>query len=133
MKANRWGRIISFGGSAARQVTLGYSSGAVNTAIVNFTARLAHEVAPFGITANAIHPGGAFTRRRDMAFDRAMQESGRSREEIEREHLAHIPIGRAIQPEDIAFAVLYFASVQASAVTGQVLGVDGGTTPGIYY
>ena len=100
---------------------------------MNLTAKLAHEVAPFGITANAIHPGGAMTQRRGLAFERAMRERGLSREEVEREHLAHIPIGRAIQPEDIAHAVLYFASEQASAVTGQVMSVDGGTTRGIFY
>src|SRR6266571_3761890 len=75
MKANRWGRIVNLGGGASRQLDIGgYSSGAVNTAIVNLTAKLAHEVAPFGITANAIHPGGAMTQRRDLAFERAMRE-----------------------------------------------------------
>ena len=68
-----------------------------------------------------------------LGVERAMRERGLSREEVEREHLAHIPIGRAIQPEDIAYAVLYFASEQASAVTGQVMSVDGGTTRGIFY
>ena len=134
MKANRWGRIINVGGGASRQVDMGgYSSGAVNTAVVNFTAKLAHEVAPFGITANAIHPGDTMTRRRVLAFERDMRERGLSREEFEREHLAHIPIGRRIQPEDIAYAVLCFASEKASAVTGQVISVDGGAARGIFY
>lgn len=134
MKANRWGRIINMGGGAARQADIkGYSSGAVNTAIANFTKKIADEVAPFGITANTIHPGGAMTRRRDISYERTMQERGITREEADREHLSRIPIGRHIQSEDIAYTVLFLASDKASAITGQVLSVDGGTARGHFY
>ena len=83
-------------------------------------------------------PDARVTSPRSDPYVKVAQESKgeevrRLYEEIEREHLAHIPIGRAIQPEDIAHAVLYFASEQASAVTGQVMSVDGGTTRGIFY
>jgi len=50
-----------------------------------------------------------------------------------KEQIKRIPIGRLIEPEDVASAILYFVSAQAAAVTGQVLGVDGGSTRGIYY
>jgi 3-oxoacyl-[acyl-carrier protein] reductase len=134
MKENQWGRIICMGGGASRQVDIkGYSSGAVNTAMANFTKKLSDDVAPFGITANLLHPGGAMTQRRDIAFERAIRERGITREEAAREHLARIPIGRTIQSDDIAYAVLFLVSAHAGAITGQVLSVDGGTARGHYY
>ncbi|MBI2988385.1 MAG: SDR family oxidoreductase [Deltaproteobacteria bacterium] len=134
MKKNRWGRIINLAGGAARQVShTGYSSGAVNSAIANFTKRLADEVASFNITANTIHPGATRTGRREGAYARAMMEKGITLEEAKREISKRVPIGRLIEPEDIACAVLFMASDCASAITGQVLAVDGGATRGIYY
>jgi len=128
MKKTRWGRIVNIGGEAARG-NGGFASGAANSAVVNFTKKLSDELAPFGITVNAIHPGSTRTARREHAAAR----KGISLEELVKEQIKRIPIGRLIEPEEVASAVLYFASTQAAAVTGQVLGVDGGSTRGIYY
>jgi NAD(P)-dependent dehydrogenase (short-subunit alcohol dehydrogenase family) len=132
MKQKRWGRIINIGGEAARGGG-GYSSGAANVAIVNLTKKLSDELAPYGVTVNALHPGGTRTQRRLQAYQRAAAQKGITIEEAEREQIHRIPIGRLIEPEDIGYAVLFLASIKAAAVTGQVLGVDGGSTRGIYY
>jgi len=128
MKQTGWGRIINIGGEAARGGG-GYASGAANSAVVNFTKKLSDEVAKYGITVNAIHPGSTKTQRRE----RAALRRGLPLEELLAEEIKRIPIGRLIEPEDVAFTVLYLVSTKAAAVTGQVLGVDGGSTRGIYY
>jgi NAD(P)-dependent dehydrogenase (short-subunit alcohol dehydrogenase family) len=128
MKEKQWGRIINIGGEAARG-SGGYASGAANSAVVNFSKKLSDEVAGDGITVNAIHPGSTRTQRREHAAAR----KGITLDELVREQIKRIPIGRLIEPDEIAYAVLYLVSVKGAAVTGQVLGVDGGSTRGIYY
>jgi NAD(P)-dependent dehydrogenase (short-subunit alcohol dehydrogenase family) len=128
MKQKRWGRIVNIGGEAARG-SGGYASGAANSAVVNFSKKFSDEVAEYGITVNAIHPGSTRTQRREHAASR----KGITLDDLVREQVKRIPIGRLIEPEEIAYAVLYLVSAKAAAVTGQVLGVDGGSTRGIYY
>lgn len=128
MKQKNWGRIVNIGGEAARG-SGGYASGAANSAVVNFSKKLSDEVAAYGITVNAIHPGTTRTQRREHAAAR----KGMALDELVREQIKRIPIGRLIEPEEIAYTVLYLVSAKAAAVTGQVLGVDGGSTRGIYY
>jgi NAD(P)-dependent dehydrogenase (short-subunit alcohol dehydrogenase family) len=128
MRQKNWGRIVNIGGEAARGGG-GYASGAVNSAVVNFTKKLSDEVAAHAITVNAIHPGSTRTQRREHAASRR----GVTLEELLREQIKRIPIGRLIEPEDVAYTVLYLVSLKAAAITGQVLGVDGGSTRGIYY
>ena len=128
MKQKNWGRIVNIGGEAARG-SGGYASGAANSAVVNFSKKLSDEVAAYGITVNAIHPGTTRTQRREHAAAR----KGVTLDELVREQIKRIPIGRLIEPEEIAYTVLYLVSAKAAAVTGQVLGVDGGSTRGIYY
>lgn len=128
MKQKRWGRIVNIGGEAARG-NGGYASGATNSAVVNFTKKLSDELAEFSITVNAIHPGSTRTQRREHAAAR----KGITLDELVQEQIKRIPIGRLIEPEEIASTVLYFVSTRAAAITGQVLGVDGGSTRGIYY
>jgi NAD(P)-dependent dehydrogenase (short-subunit alcohol dehydrogenase family) len=132
MKANHWGRIVNLAGGAARiSRPMTFSSGAINMAILNLTKHMSHELAPYGITVNSIHPGGARTRRREIAFERDMAARGITREQAEQEHLKRIPIGRHIEPADAAHAALFFISNQAGAVTGQVLSMDGGSMPNV--
>ena len=128
MKQKNWGRIVNIGGEAARG-SGGYASGAANSAVVNFSKKLSDEVAAYGITVNAIHPGTTRTQRREHAAAR----KGVTLDELVREQIKRIPIGRLIEPEEIAYTVLYLVSAKAAAVTGQVLGVDGGSPRGIYY
>jgi len=128
MQQKRWGRIVNIGGEAARG-NGGYASGAVNAAVANFTKKLSDELAEFGVTVNAIHPGSTRTARREHAAAR----KGISLAELVQEQIKRIPIGRLIEPEEIASTALYFVSARAAAITGQVLGVDGGSTRGIYY
>jgi NAD(P)-dependent dehydrogenase (short-subunit alcohol dehydrogenase family) len=128
MQRQNWGRIVNIGGEAARGGG-GYASGAVNSAVVNFSKKLSDEVAQRGITVNTIHPGSINTQRRQDAASRR----GVTLEQLVAEQIKRIPLGRLIEPDEVASCVLYLVSMKAAAITGQVLGVDGGSTRGIYY
>ncbi len=64
--------------------------------------------------------------------ERAAME-GVTPEDIMNRTVTNIPIGRMVEPEDIANLVVFLASNQASAITGQTIGVDGGAGRGVYY
>ena len=61
------------------------------------------------------------------------KQLGVSEDEADKRYAAQFPIGRIVEPSDIAPMVLFLASKQASAITGQSIAVDGGSTPGIFY
>ena len=86
-------------------------------AIVNMTQALAKEWARLGIRVNALAPGIVETR-----FAAAIHEDAALRASVERQ----VPMGRIAMPEEMAGAVVYFASDAASYTTGSCLTVDGG-------
>ena len=95
-------------------------------AVVSLTRSLAIDLAEHGIRANCICPGSTATPMLNRHYERV--EDG---EALRRRNIEAIPLDREGQPSDIARAVLFLASDESSYVTGQVLGVDGGTTAGV--
>jgi 3-oxoacyl-[acyl-carrier protein] reductase len=122
MVQNRWGRIINITSRAGRTLTLGSGAdySATKAALIGFTRVLAEEVASYGITANSIAPGGAIA---SPMVDSMPQDA---RQKI----VDSIPLKRAGRPEDVAAAVGYLVSEDASFVTGAQLDVNGGTFMG---
>ena len=117
MQPARRGRIISIASDAARIGTPREAvySGA-KAAVIGFSKALATEVAQHGITVNVVSPATV-----DTPLVRGML----SEDQIARRERAN-PMGRLGRPEDIAGAVVFFASPAAGYVTGQVLSVNGG-------
>ncbi|MFQ6027271.1 MAG: SDR family oxidoreductase [Dehalococcoidia bacterium] len=134
MQQRGGGRIINIGGIAARTVgTLTNSNGVTNSAVSNIAKNLADQVAGDGILVNCIHPGTTRTERLAGLMERQAQDANVSLEEAERRAVQGIPIGRMIEPEDIANLVLFLVSGKASAITGQTIAVEGGASRGIHY
>lgn len=86
--------------------------------VIGFTRALAHSLAPRQITVNAICPGWT---RTDMALGR-MQEIGLTEQDLGKT----VPLGRMIEPQEIAELAAYLASEAASGITGQSVTIDGG-------
>jgi 3-oxoacyl-[acyl-carrier protein] reductase len=122
MKAARAGRIVHISSGAGLGVSLtgiqAYAS--AKAAQIGLTRQLAHELGPFGITVNSIAPGFV---RSNPTTERQWQSYGADGQQrlIER-----IALRRLGAPDDIAHAVLFFASDHAAWITGQVLSVNGG-------
>jgi 2-hydroxycyclohexanecarboxyl-CoA dehydrogenase len=114
------GRIVNVSSDAAR---VGSSGEAVYSAckggVISFTKSVARESARAGVTVNAVCPGPTDT----PATQKTLAEGG---EKIIKALTRAIPLGRLALPEDIAGAVLFFASDHASFVTGQTISVSGG-------
>lgn len=128
------GRIVNIAGMTARIVSeYRITNGAVNAAVTNFTKHLAEQVGKDGITVNAIHPGYTWTPRLEGLLKRWAELDKLSLEKVTALRLKEIPIGRFIQPEDLANLVLFLCSDAASAITGQAIAVDGGSGRAISY
>ena len=134
MKKAGGGRIVNVAGMSARIVTeYRITNGAVNAAVTNFTKHLSEQVGKDGITVNAIHPGYTWTPRLESVLRRWSELDKIPLEEVTALRLKEIPIGRFIQPEDLANVAVFLCSEAASAITGQAIAVDGGSGRAISY
>ena len=134
MKHKGGGRIVNIAGMGARNSSAtNPGSGITNSGIAAYTKSLADDVAADGILVNCIHPGSTLTQRQMQLIDERAAREGISPDEVMQRTVANIPIGRMVQPEDIANLVVFLTSDQASAITGQTIAVDGGAGRGVVY
>jgi 2-hydroxycyclohexanecarboxyl-CoA dehydrogenase len=114
-----WGRIVNISSSSVHSGSARMTHYvAAKSGVVGLTKALALEFAPRGITVNTIPPGFI-----DTPMLRSAADSGSV--SIERS-IGTTPVGRVGRPEDIAAACAFLVSEEASYVTGQVIGVNGG-------
>jgi 3-oxoacyl-[acyl-carrier protein] reductase len=107
-----WGRIINISTDGAYAHASNVSYGASKFAVESYSRAAAHELGRFGITVNVISPGAVQTGWMTAELEKTVADS--------------YPLRRVGTPEDIANAVVFFASAQADWITGQVLHVGGG-------
>ncbi len=123
-----FGRIICMASDSARvgQARLSYYA-AAKAGVIALVKSVAQEVGPNGVTLNIVSPGATNTEMR-QAREEGMKASMGDEKYARRVQsvLKMYPTRRIGEPDDIASAVLYLASAQASWVTGQILSVNGG-------
>jgi len=119
MKAKGWGRIVNITSEVFHRSVSSYSAYvAAKGGQIGWSRSMARELAPFGITVNMVAPGWISVERR-----------AHEPQQWKDDYFASIPARRWGLPQDVADAVLYLASDEASFVTGQTLCVNGGLTP----
>lgn len=125
MKKANWGRLVNISSQAGRNISF-FGSAAYCSAkagVIGLTRQVAYELATYGVTVNAIAPGLIETERIKNYWCHK-NEKDRS------ERLKTTPMGRLGLPAEIASAVVYLCSEDASYITGVVLDVNGGSFVG---
>ena len=120
MKAQGSGAIVNMGSVVGLLGSPGLSAyGAAKAGVINFTRAVALEGAPFNVRVNAVVPGVVWSEATSAALDTPQKAEGTARA---------VPLRRIGQAEELANAILFLASDEASYVTGHSLVVDGGKT-----
>ena len=121
MAAAGGGSVVNVSSLAGRNLSLVASAdyAAAKAGLIAFGRHLAAEYGPAGVRVNTVAPGLTLTERVEKKWN---DKTESEREEI----LRRVPLGRAGRPEEIARAVLFLASDEASYITGATLDVNGG-------
>jgi NAD(P)-dependent dehydrogenase (short-subunit alcohol dehydrogenase family) len=119
-----WGRIVmisSTAGQVGAPAMAPYC--ASKHGVIGLTRSVAHDVAPHGITCNAVLPGWVKTEMADRDAEQEATRRGMTAEEVWEERAAENPAGRVVTPQEVASVVAYLCSDAAAAVNGEAITV----------
>ncbi|MBU8809372.1 SDR family oxidoreductase [Mycolicibacterium goodii] len=127
MTERGWGRVITSTSSGVISPipNLGLSN-TLRSALVGWSKTLASEVGRFGVTSNIVLPGRIGTDRIRFLDEKRAEREGLTADEVMRQSVASIPLGRYGHPHEYGDVVAFLASERASYLTGSVFRVDGG-------
>lgn len=121
------GRVVFVASTAAHQgsrYTAAYT--ASKHAMLGLARAVAAEVAGTGVTSNAVCPAFVRTPMTERSVSRIVERTGRDGRQAEAALASSAPLGRLVEPEEVAAAVTYLTSAESAAVNGQSLNLDGG-------
>lgn len=131
MRERGSGAVITVASTAGR-VGVPYTSAytASKHAAVGLTRAVAAELAGTGVRVNAVCPTFVRTEMTKRSIANIVQRTGRSEAEAEDALAGQSPLGRLLEPDEVAAAVVFLASPEAAAINGQALVIDGGGIQG---
>ena len=127
MQARQHGRIVNMASTAGKWGSRNQSAYNVSKhAVVGLTRCLALEASPYKVTVNAICPGFIQTDMVEELKAQVAKSSGISGEDMVKAALARVPLGRVLDPSEIASLAVYLGSAESRGMTGQSIHLDGG-------
>ena len=132
MKANGWGRIIAITSISVKQPIANLLlSNMARAGLTGFLKTVSTELAPFGITVNALLPGTHKTLRIDQVVHDTAAREKKPEEDVYRQMIDAIPSKTIGDPADFGAAAAFLAGTRAGYITGQNLLIDGGRYRGL--
>ncbi len=132
MRSKGWGRIIAITSVSVKQpIGSLLLSNMARAGLTGFLKTVSTELAPDGITVNALLPGIHKTSRIDQLVEHLAAQENKSPEDVAREMMADTPTNTIGNPSDFGAAAAFLASMQAQYITGQNLLIDGGNYRGL--
>ena len=127
MRRQGGGRIVNVIGLAGHEpYHLLTAPSVMNAGLLALTKTASDELAPDGITVNAVNPNAATTGLGDRMVEALAEAQGATPKQVRDYLIGSTPLGRLVGPEDVASAVLFYASELSGFVTGTSLTLDGG-------
>ena len=127
MQAREHGRIVNMASTAGKWGSRNQSAYNVSKhVVVGLTRCLALEASPYKVTVNAICPGFIQTDMVEELKAQVAQSTGISGDEMVKAALARVPLGRVLDPDEIASLAVYLGSHESRGMTGQSIHIDGG-------
>jgi len=129
MKQSGYGRVINIISTSVKQAlpNLGVSN-TIRAAVGNWAKTMANELGKFGITVNNVLPGATATQRLSNIIDNKALKTNTNNDDVKKEMLQEITLGRFADASEVAGAVAFLASPAAAYINGINLPVDGGRT-----
>lgn len=133
MKKKGWGRIVTITSATAKEpVAPMVLSCTARAGVSAFMKAIAAELAPTGVTANVVAPGGVLTDRIRSLVKTKADIDGVAYDDLLKQNEQTIPIGRFATPEEFSSYVVFLCSDEARYITGTCLNVDGGLSKSVF-
>ena len=127
MPDGKGGRVINISSVLGKFGVPGYGAYCASKhGVIGLTRAHALELAPRGITVNAICPGWVDTEMARRGVEEGARRGGMAADDFRRAAASRVPLGRFLQPEEVARMALFVASAAADGMTGQAINFDGG-------